>query len=70
MQLTITETVTTVGWKEGCSNAPKDVVDFAQKSSEDGIPTAFGKIDGRDEGWVVIQTNQKPYIAYRYEKKS
>ncbi len=64
MQVTISETFDTVGWKDGEAKAPSDVVEFARKSSEEGFPTAFAKLIDSDT-WVVIVCGQSPRVAYR-----
>lgn len=67
MRLTIQENIETVGWNEGIAKAPQDVVDFALKSSGEGIPTAFGTVlsPTNEAKWVIIQSGEKPYVGYR-----
>ena len=73
MQFKVSEIADAVGWKEAESSAPRDVMDFAKKSSEAGIPTAIAKIRHESQpvnsgSWAVIQGNEKGiYVGYRYQ---
>jgi hypothetical protein len=66
MRFDITETINTVGWPEGISNAPADLVTKAKAMAEEGRPTAFGKIEGT-ETWVILSVSDKGslYITAR-----
>ena len=61
MTIEISEVVETVGWNQAVADAPKDVVEAALKSSNNGIPTVMGKIG---VVWVVVQYNPLK-IVYR-----
>ena len=66
MKIEIKQTVDTVPWKTGESEAPQAVTEVARKLSEAGYPTAFGKLQtpGGKDAWCVICYNETgPSIA-------
>jgi hypothetical protein len=65
MEITITETIKTVSWKEGRENAPAKAISAANEKAESGAAVAFGKTD--DALWVVVAYNSdsRPYVAWR-----
>ena len=70
MQLKITEEVNTIPWSQGVREAPAKLVKLARESSEEGIPTAIGKIKNTITGkeqWCIMQCGQGPDVAYRHE---
>ena len=71
MTYIIKETVNTVPWSEGVTNAPADLVKAAKELAESGLAAVFGKIDSDSERayvWCLLSIG--PTGTVRIAKRS
>ena len=63
MKIELTETINTVPWSEGVSNAPAELVLKAKQMAEEGQPATFGKVEGNETTWVVVGANSRNQLC-------